>query len=134
MLETILSRLKFKRSILQSKLNNFKISPSSTKKVIYSYTLDKRLSRRVKQSSEIHWPYFHLGPLQGVIVCPPGFPVHTFIAIGGIFVIIDAIQVRFVTTIVPPSSFAKTGTVSIIIVIIILIASCKWLTTVRMRK
>ena len=134
MLETILSRLKFKRSILQSKLNNFKISPSSTRKVIYSYTLDKRLSRRAKQSSEIHWPYFHLGPLQGVIVCPPGFPVHTFIGNGGIFVIIDAIQVRFVTTLVPPSSFAKTGIVSIIIVIIILIASCKWLTTVTMRK
>ena len=134
MLETILSHLKFKRSILQSKLSNFKISPSSTKKEIYSYTLNKRLSRKAKQSSEIHWPYFHLGPLQGVTGLPPGFPVHTFIGIGGIFVIIDAIQVRFVTTLVPPSSFAQTGTVFFHVVIIILIASCKWLTTVRITK
>ena len=41
---------------------------------------------------------------------------------------IDAIQVRFETAVVPPCSVIPTGTVLVLLVIIIFIASCKWLT------
>ena len=100
-----------------------------------SLGFDKCLTRKAKhESSENHLSYFHLGPLEGVIACPPGFPVDTFMARGGILVTIDAIKVRFHTLLVPPSSWAQYGTVSIRVVIIILIASCKWLTTVMMIK
>ena len=92
------------------------------------------LRKAKHESSEIHWSYFHLGTLQGVIGCPPGFPVHTFVVGGRIVATVDAIKVRFHTLIVPPSSWADSGTVSISIAIIILIASCEWLTTVKMRK
>ena len=34
-------------------------------------------------SSEIHWSYFHLGSLEGVIISFPVFPVHS-ISIGGV--------------------------------------------------
>ena len=126
------------QSLLQIK--QFLNIPIFNCKVIYSYIspslgFDKCLLRKAKhESSEIHWSYFHLGPLQGVIVCPPGFPVHTFIAGGRIVATVDAIKVRFQTLIVPPSSWAYSGTVSRCKVIIILIASCEWLTTVKMRK
>ena len=57
-----------------------------------------------KVRSEIHWSDFHLGPLQGVLGSLPGFPVHTIVGDRGISMTIDAIQVRFVTVLVPPGS------------------------------
>ena len=100
-----------------------------------SLGFDKYLLRKANQkSSEIHWSYFHLGPLQAVIGCLPLFLVHTIVPRRGIFMTIDAIQVRQVTPIVPPSAVAETATVFIRFVIIILIASCKWLTTVIRKR
>ena len=79
------------------------------------------------QNSEIRWSYFHLGPLQGVLAFLPVIPVQTISIEGGIHVTIDAIQVGLATPVVPPCSVKLPGTV-FVMVIIILIMSCKWLT------
>jgi len=63
-----------------------------------------------KVRSEIHWSDFHLGPLQGVVISLPVYPVHTITFRAGIFMTIDAIQVRPVTVIVPPGSVKNPGT------------------------
>ena len=76
---------------------------------------------------EIHWSYFHLGPLQGVSISPPVKPDQTIANWTGIAVTIDAIQVRAVTVVVPPGSIKRIGTVSLIIFVIVLILSGKWL-------
>ena len=84
-----------------------------------------------RKSSEIHWSYFHLGPLQGVLKSLPVIPVDTSTEGGVLSTMIQAIQVGVVTLQVPPGSFKCNGTVSSIVVIIILILSAKRLTAVR---
>ena len=82
------------------------------------------------ESSEIHWSYFHLGPLQGVVMSHPVLPVDT-VSVGGVLsTMIQAIQVGLVTVIVPPGSFICNGAV-IFPVIIIFIFSGKWLTAMN---
>ena len=79
------------------------------------------------KSSEIHWSYFHLGPLQGVVISLPAIPVDTISEGGVISMMIQAIQVGVVTVIAPPGSFKYNGAVTYS-VIIIFIFSGKWLT------
>lgn len=58
----------------------------------------------------------------------PTLPVHTNTMGRGIFMMIDAIKVGFVTRrVVPPGSLKLAGTVYVRMPIIILIASGKWL-------
>ena len=76
---------------------------------------------------EINWSHFHLGLLQGVFKSFPGFPVETSAKGRVRAIMIFAIQVGFVTQIsVPSGSVIPLGTVCVLVVIIILISSCKW--------
>ena len=44
-------------------------------------------------SSEIHWSYFHLGSLEGVMMTLPAFPVHSISIRGVTATKIQAIEI-----------------------------------------
>lgn len=66
----------------------------------------------IHHTSEIHWSYFHLSPLQRVVISPPVVPVYTISKRGVTTMKIEAIQVGMVTCIVPPRTPVLPGTVS----------------------
>ena len=68
-----------------------------------------------------NWLDFHLSSLKRVMVTLPCLPVYT----DSIFVMvaskIETVQIRFMTTFVPPGSFEFLGTAGIRIMIVVLI-------------
>lgn len=65
--------------------------------------------------------YFHLSDLQGVLIASPGVPVHAISLNDTMAGEIPAIQVRVMTTPIPPCSFEFDCTIIFIISIIILV-------------
>lgn len=68
-----------------------------------------------------NWLDFHLSSLKRVMVTLPCLPVYT----DSIFVMvastIETVQIRFMTTFVPPGSFEFLGTAGVGIMIVVLI-------------
>ena len=68
-----------------------------------------------------NWLDFHLSSLKRVMVTLPCLPVYT----DSIFVMvastIETVQIRFMTTFVPPGSFEFLGTAGVRIMIVVLI-------------
>ena len=86
------------------------------------------------ETSEIHRSYFHLGPLQGILISFPVIPADTLSGGGVIPMIIEAIQVGAVTGVIPPGTVTQNGAVIGAPVIIILISSGKWITVMRRQR
>ena len=68
-----------------------------------------------------NWLDFHLSSLKRVMVTIPCLPVYTDSIFVMIASTIETVQIRFMTTFVPPGSFEFLGTAGIGIMIVVLI-------------
>lgn len=86
----------------------------------YHFTITRSILEN--NTSEIHWSYFHLSPLQRVVITPPAPPVYTISIRGVITMKIEAIQVGMVTLVVPPRAPVLPGTVCICVIVVLLLS------------